>query len=66
MNEIHTAPKILATYPAPEGLAWIVAQITGGYSVSLKATEADEMVGVNRIYKTEEAAHLYARIQAAR
>jgi hypothetical protein len=54
--------RIVATFKKPEdGLAAVVAQITGGYSVVLRDTDVDMVLDSARIFGTEGAALCYAR-----
>lgn len=53
--------KILATYAGPENTEARVAQIEGGYSVTVWDLDADEAFSTARIYPSFERADEYAR-----
>lgn len=45
---------------AEYGIEAVVAKIAKGFSVALRDADADEYVGIARIYPTEDAAMAYA------
>ena len=47
---------VIHTFPGEEGTQYEVAKVDGGFSVSLRDTEAGEVFPSHRIYKTEEQA----------
>jgi len=66
MKDQHKATKIIATFANAEyGLEAIVAEITFGYSVVLKDTDADQIVGFAKVFATEAKALKHAQALAA-
>jgi hypothetical protein len=57
--------KVLKVFKNEElGLEASVAEVTQGFSVALKDTDANEFVGICRIFKNEDIATDYAKFIA--